>query len=182
MIYLDMDGVLADFDAWLLARGIVNKTNFIHKPREEWTPEEHELDKKVVACMEEPNFFYSLPVMHGAVDLWNKANELDQTCILTARPKDASSALRVREEKLAWCHENLPDFDSHRFFCVTRHQKQDFAVTFNRYGEWGPETSHTLVDDLIVNCEEWGRAGGKAILYRNAPEAIKELENLYWAL
>ena len=39
-----MDGVLADFDQACLDSGVINRSNFIHKPKREWTLDEKETD------------------------------------------------------------------------------------------------------------------------------------------
>jgi 5'(3')-deoxyribonucleotidase len=179
MIYLDMDGVLADFDGALLQRGITNENQFIHKPREEWTPAEQELDKVVVACMSEPDWFYNLPVLEGASDLVAQACIYGQPTVLTARPKIDKMNTAVQKSK--WLAQNFPGLFTNNFICCLRHEKQKYAKEAGdgpcqEFGIY--DKPNILVDDLESNCREWEAAGGKAVLYKNAKQAIEDLKNI----
>jgi 5'(3')-deoxyribonucleotidase len=175
-IYLDMDGVLADFDAGLAEHGVSNKTHdYFHTPKSTWTEQMKQDDQAIVDCMSKPGWFFDLPVMEGALELVDASLKLGQGVgILTALPaipKDIAS------HKLAWVHKHLKPFVPYlEFHCVVRSQKQDFAETYNREGK--RLHSNILVDDLERNIREWNVAGGKGVLFKNSNQAIKELEQI----
>jgi len=186
-IYLDMDGVLADFDRALLERGIVNETQFIHKPKEEWSDKEIELDRLVVACMDEPNWFYNLKPFKGAVDLVREAAGISKVGILTARPKNQDTAKRVKDEKKKWIEENIEEPLNLKleFHCCVRHQKQDYAASCTRLSNGVYDCTeqglipNVLVDDLQANVREWEKAGGIGILFENSEQAINDLKKVF---
>lgn len=170
MIYLDMDGVLADFDGWIAKLGHQNECSFIHRPREEWTPSQIALDKIVVDAMATPGFFRNLEPMPGCHELWNYCKEYDPV-VLTARPKDPLSAERVTREKRDWITEQFGPIPDNRFICCLRSEKQDFIG----------HTQHPhqiLVDDLEQNCKDWVAVGGIAIIHTSAESSIKQLEQI----
>jgi 5'(3')-deoxyribonucleotidase len=173
MIFLDMDGVLADFDKALADRGIVNDHSFLHKHPSEWTEHDKALDAQVVACMNEPGWFYNLDTMPGASDLWHWATVLGTAApyVLTARPKEEKIAERVTNEKRNWIRERFP-LEESNFICCVRSQKSHFAVT---WGRDMVEHKNILVDDLPANIAEWQKAGGIGILFTSAEQAIQEL-------
>lgn len=172
-VFLDMDGVLADFDGWLASHGIRNITHHIHRPKETWTEEEKEIDKIVVDQMSQPGFFRNLPLMTNAHELWLTAGD---PFVLTARPKYREGSLkeelpdfgdRVANEKLSWLRDYF-DIKNNRFVCCLREQKV-------LYAKEDIGMPNILVDDLLVNCQEWEAQGGVAVLFRNMDQAVKDL-------
>uniref|UniRef100_A0AB74ULL4 Uncharacterized protein n=1 Tax=Caulobacter phage BL57 TaxID=3348355 RepID=A0AB74ULL4_9VIRU len=84
-IYLDMDGVLADFDAGIKRLGF--------EPDPEYNKSSHAMDDEanlwkqgMYRKIEGTDFFETLPFMPGAVDLYTAVFEADPI-ILTASPK-----------------------------------------------------------------------------------------------
>lgn len=175
-IYLDQDGVLADFDRGLADRGIVNDVWFIHKPKSEWTPEQHELDKQVVQCMQEPGFFRNLQPTYGCLDLYEATQHLNPY-ILTARPNEKVSADRVTKEKTDWIEYWLGSEQAERMIVCLRAEKAQYAVGDLRVTqEYYDAKPNLLVDDLKANCLAWEEAGGIAVWHRgDMEETIKEL-------
>lgn len=174
-LYLDMDGVLADFDLGCAKMGIQNKHNFIHKPRSEWTEEEKKLDIEVNRLMATPGFFYNLPPMDGAFALWDFCQQFNPT-VLTARPKNDEIAERVIEEKTLWLREVL---DCNNVIVCLRAEKQKYAKTFVKKLSGGYFEPNILVDDLQSNIDEWNAAGGVSILFKNSIQAISDLKKVY---
>lgn len=170
MIYLDLDGVLADFDAAVARRGVKNRTNFIHKPKSEWTDADKDLDEQVRVCMSTEGFWENIPVMSGAHDLWTYCLPY-RPVILTAKPKDAEYGPRVAKEKRAWVHKVFGDIQDDQFICCLRSEKQNFIG----------HTDHRLqilVDDMEINCKEWVAAGGRAVVHTSAEDTIRKLDRI----
>lgn len=164
-IYLDMDGVLADFEAAMRARGVSNSSfQFGHRPIEEWSAEQIASDLAVRAEMSKPDFWPSIPIMAGAPELVAVCKRLaarDQLHVLTALPRDPATRDMVDQQKREWIYTHLGPMG---IYTCLRAEKKDFA----RRGD-------ILVDDLLSNCAEWQEAGGHAIPFTDAPSAIHQL-------
>lgn len=164
-IYLDMDGVLADFDGAMALRGVGNSSgHFLHLPKAQWSAEQLAADAAVRAEMLKPGFWPSLPVMPGARELLAVASQLvspDCLFILTATPRgDPAVRAAVAAQKTAWAADNL-GFDHMRVLTCLRSEKRLHA---------GP--GRILVDDLASNCAEWRAARGVAVQFTSAADAI----------
>lgn len=153
MIYLDMDGVVADFVAHIRAKNIPYNNQW-GQPKETWTEETLAGEKIKEAAMHSPGFWTSIPVMEGAKELYNLLKPLG-VCFLTAKPRQDSPDL-VGTEKLEWVRTHLdPDFPEERMFCCNIGEK----------GKWA-QPGHVLIDDdLKRNGKEWTEAGGIFLHY-----------------
>lgn len=156
--YLDMDGVLADFDRAMLERNVKNRHDFIHKPKSEWSQEERDLDIAVSRIMTESGFWSSIPPMRNAHDLVKILDELYQEVwILTARPNIEGTEW-VADVKCKWIHDQFDGLFDEQFICCLRSEKKQYAT----------ENGHPnlLVDDMLNNCKEWQKAGGVAVHWK----------------
>lgn len=163
-VYIDQDGVVADFDKGLLKHGLVNNKTFMHLPHHEWTDEQRKLFKEVGKVMSTPGFFQTLPMMPHAKELWLTAG--NRRFILTARPTDGEEGKRIEREKKAWLDQNFGNVPDYRFICCLRSEKKKYAK------------GNILVDDMEINCKEWTDNGGVAILFETPQQAIKDLKRL----
>lgn len=169
-VYLDMDGVLADFDGGLADRGffIEREHNRLFKQNVDkslWTETELKNDLIVQGYMEETGFFRNLRMLSGADKLWVAAGS---PVVLTARPKKEDKGQRVEKEKREWVEEYFGQISENRFICCLRSEKKQYATYLGKF-------PNILVDDLEWNCSEWKKAGGYAVLYKNAEQAVKDL-------
>lgn len=160
-LYIDMDGVLADFAGF--AETILGKiTGDGHKWQQgQWT-----------ILRDIPNLYRNLPKMPQADDVINMARKFrDQlkwpVYILTAVPKgnDVPDAFH---DKILWIQEHYPDM----------------PVRFGPYGHTKHEhckQNDILVDDRTTNCQEWLRAGGRAIkiIGRDFTPALNEMNRIF---
>lgn len=172
-LYLDMDGVLADFDtaAQVLIRAsnadAQRAANNGHWPEEDWN-----------RIVQERNFYRILPKMPLADELVELAirfrDNLDfDVKILTAIPKgnDMPDAFH---DKVDWINEHYGQYG--------------FRVHFGPYSK---DKAHhcsgkedILVDDRTSNCEEWRSAGGTAVQVKRGEyrQALIELEKIFHEL
>lgn len=166
-LYLDMDGVIADFNRNLREFGVVdNETHFIHKPRSEWTQSQKDLDIRVRGVMELDDFWPSIPLCPGAHELWDYCKQFD-LYILTATPNVTEFRDRIAQHKREWIWANLdPTFPAERILICLRSEKQAHS---------GP--GHVLVDDMPSNCAEWNKSGGNAVLHTSAADTIRMLKD-----
>lgn len=169
MLYLDLDGVLADFDSQLVHEGkrVLNDNSFLSKPESEWTPENIWLDRLVSNKMKEPGFWLSLPLMSDALSLFNYCKPFNPT-ILTAVPHNFPELNeRIGNEKRQWVRDNLGDIPV--IVCL-RKEKINY-IDWNR-------PLNILIDDMPKNIKEWNTAGGLGILHTSAEDSIKRLDHI----
>lgn len=169
MIYLDCDGVLADFNKGLANYGIpLNDNSFIHKPKSEWTKDNKVLDRQVRDVMAVEGFWLDIPPMKDALKLWEFCLPY-QPFVLTAKPNDVVWGNRIANEKWIWLTDNLGPIKPSQFICCLRSEKKNFINSSNHKHQ-------ILVDDLEANCEEWKSVGGIGIVHISAANSIKELK------
>jgi hypothetical protein len=153
MIYLDLDGVLANFDK--RASEVVGmdhyRFSFIHGQKEFW--------RRLSAC---GDFFGSLELMPDARQLL-QAVEGHDVSILTALPSTDKDL--VEEQKREWVAKHISP-DMHVTCCMSV-EKPNYC----NYGD-------VLIDDRAVNEERWILAGGHFILHTTALNSIEKLGSL----
>jgi hypothetical protein len=153
-IFLDMDGVLADFDAaagHLLGTDDIHKWEFVHGPKAFW---------RILDSF--PNFFGSLPLMPDALTLWNAVRK-EEPIILTALPRVGAS--EVDRQKRDWARTKLPaHYEVEVITCQTT-EKPGYC-----------NEGDVLVDDRAVNREAWEARGGKFILHTSAENSLQQLK------
>jgi hypothetical protein len=177
LIYLDMDGVLMDYEGAIKAHNIKpypEGAHWISKPRAEWPPAMVAADKAYVECMMLPTFWPSIKPLPDAHLLWQYAR-LFPTHVLTATPTDRPgeykfSSIRnmIARQKRDSIWSNFdPTFPADCINICLRHEKASYA-----------KPGSILVDDTPGNCQEWEAAGGVAILHKDALSTIRILQEL----
>ena len=157
-IYLDMDGVVADFDSY--AKQVLNTDKTSHNwPQKDW--------EKIS----------NNPRLYRDLDKTLEADQLvrfcRQTCddkgwdllFLTAVPRGDDMPWAFYD-KVHWANERYPDIPV--FFGPHSFDKWKHC-----------EVGDILIDDRPSNCEEWNKAGGTAILHKgDLLETVKKLSAL----
>lgn len=158
-LYLDMDGVVVDFQAGaaqVLGYRLDDPSAFY--PEEDW--------KKLSAC---EHWFADLPKMAGADILVEIARcfreDLNyRVLFLTAIPHNNDIPWAFHD-KIKWAEKYYPDIPVH-------------------FGPYSDDKQHhckphdILVDDRRDNCEQWTTAGGIAIHVLDVHQAIYQLEDM----
>lgn len=173
-IFLDMDGVLADFDKGALTQFKIITAN-LNKNKELLLPEYKDEKSRMWATIRKnPHFWSKLELMPGAVELWNATCQYDPI-ILTAAPssfKEGSEYfLDVARRKEEWIKEKFNVDTTDKFICTTSKKKQlfmhDAALHHN-----------ILIDDRESNINNWIAAGGIGILHKNIDDTLLELKEV----
>lgn len=161
-IYIDMDGVLADFNA--KAREVLGATESDSDQAAQvgrWPREKWETLKEIY------NFYRILPKTPFADQLMEMArryrDELGWNLyILTAIPS-GNDVPQAFYHKVQWIQEYYPEVEVH-------------------FGPYSRDKAHhcrpgdILVDDRYDNCEAWTKAGGQAIrVLKDPAPALQEI-------
>lgn len=146
-LFLDLDGVLADFDRGATAILGLPPTLFEsrHGPRHFW--------RKLAAA---PDFYFGLPLIPDAMELFDAVRHLDPI-ILTGLPQGNWAA----DQKRRWAAHYFPGT---RIITTLARNKRDHC----REGD-------VLVDDQLRHAQRWRDAGGIFLHHRNADETLRRL-------
>lgn len=161
-LYLDMDGVLADFERGVLELAGMEPTPLNGK-------RDVGYDDRMWAAIQKVDHFYGkLQPMPGALEMFNTLwRRYGERCeILTGIPKPRRNILYAREDKLDWVKRVLPS--EVIVNVVLREQKPEYCSGLDCL----------LVDDSMRNIKEWEKAGGTGILFLDAPTTLSQLDHI----
>lgn len=147
-IYLDMDGVLADFDQGYERHFGVRPCKILDN-----------VDWEAVRSI--PGFYENLPAMADMRLLYDYVEHLRPT-VLTGVPKDVPEAPR---NKIAWVRKHLGE--KVPVICCASREKSMYA---------GPGT--VLVDDWEKYRHLWLAKGGRWVTHRSAVESVRQLREM----
>lgn len=147
VVYVDMDGVLADFF------GEVAKEHDV-----EYWREIHRKDLGIDQVAQEPGFFEMLPKLPNAGRLMAGVLRLanDRYSILSSPLM--SNVEDSSEEKVEWLKKHLPNHPPQAI--VFDHEKY-------KYAQQADGTPNILIDDWDTNIRLWEANGGIGILYKD---------------
>lgn len=159
-IYLDMDGVVADFDAAVQA--ILGGDTRVDQryPESEWAKlRQHQRIYRDLPLCPDANL-----LVQGVKDLCQQHRL--RLLFLTAVPKDNDFPWAFTD-KIAWAHKHFPDIPV--WFGPYSDDKQVRATP-----------DDVLIDDRVSNIAQWRDRGGYAILYTGqARPVLNELSLLF---
>lgn len=139
-LYIDLDGVMADFDKYFL---------------QEFGVESQKLDDPTLWkwINGHGNFFRNLPLCEGALEFFRSVEHLNPT-ILTACPKSNYAVAAV--QKRQWVYEHL----SKDVTVIPMMGGKNKRLFMHAPGD-------ILIDDFEKNCIPWAEHGGIAILHKD---------------
>jgi hypothetical protein len=141
-IYLDMDGVIADF-------------NKKYKEMFSVEPKVAEKDKKFEPFFNEfiaKESFAKLELMPDAINLMNYLRNTGIPIEILSSTSSERRDAQIRPQKMKWLKDHQIEFPV--ILVQGAHLKQKYAT---------PDS--LLIDDTSKNIDEWRRAGGIGILY-----------------
>ncbi len=161
-IYIDMDGVLADFD-----RGVVELAGGVlpYEKNGKKVGIGSEMWEKVRQI---DNFYDKLECMPGAKEMFDSiyAEYGDKCEILSGIPKPKRGIVTAKEDKINWAGRML----SEKLVVNAVYKEEKIRFCTGR--------DCILIDDFQDNIDNWETAGGTGILHINAEETLKELKEL----
>lgn len=155
-IYLDMDGVVADFNKYARQTLSVKETH--HKwPEQEWAK-----------LRTNPHLYRDLdktPEADVLVDTCRKLRDVDgwQLLFLTAVPNKNDMHWSFYD-KVMWAQKHFPDIPVH-------------FGPFSKDKHVHARPGDILIDDRTSNIREWAAAGGIAILHKDISTTLQELDD-----
>ena len=147
-LYLDCDGVLADFDRG--ATELLGMTPKAYQKRHGIGP----FWKKLARA---PDFYFGLPLLPDAMQLFDAVRHFDPI-ILTGLPVGNWAA----DQKVRWAALHFPGT---RIITTMARDKRDHA-----------KQGDVLVDDQIRHAHLWEEAGGIFVTHTDAKSTIRKLE------
>ncbi len=150
-LYLDCDGVLADFDKG--ATSILGMKPKAYEHR-------HGLGRFWQKLAQAPDFYFSLPLLPDAMQLFDAVKHLNPI-ILTGLPRGNWAS----DQKMRWAAQHFPGV--RMITCMAR-DKRNHA----REGD-------VLVDDMEKYRHLWEQAGGIFVHHRSAAESIEQLRDYF---
>ena len=153
-IFLDMDGVLADFDRSTTVILGMAPGQF---ERERGTPAFWATLRRRA-----PNLYAELPLMADARELWDGVRALSgqEPVILTGVPRWKDAA----DQKRRWAAEHFPGATVITGFA---RNKSDHA-----------QPGDVLIDDRLQYRDRWEARGGIFIVHRSAVESLEEFRRV----
>ena len=150
-LFLDCDGVLADFDHG--ATAILGMPPRAFEKR-------HGLGRFWAKLASAPDFYFSLPLLPGATQLFDAVKHLDPV-ILTGLPQGNWAA----DQKVRWAAKHFPGT---RIITTMARNKRN-------HGKPGD----VLVDDMLKHAALWEEMGGVFVHHRTVDETLAKLRDYF---
>jgi len=150
-LYLDCDGVLADFDAGVRKLLKLGPNAYVEK---------FGMGKFWAQLAKHPDFYGTLPLMPDAMELFDAVKHLDPI-ILTGLPRGNWAA----PQKVRWAAQHFPGT---KILTVMAVDKRNHCTT-----------GDVLVDDTPKHRHLWEEAGGIFIHHTSARESLAQLAQYF---
>ena len=157
IVFVDMDGVLADFfGEWA-------KLNEVEHYKDINDPED-----KLQLIREHPTFWIDIPTLSNAGKLLGAVKKYAGSYNICSKPLEGDT--RCEHQKRLWVKKHLENF-----------YPNEVIITANKaaHATQGDGTPNILIDDFGKNIKAWEDAGGIGIKYDNdhVNTAIASLKN-----
>ena len=159
-VYLDMDGVLADFF------GGVEKMYGVEHWKQLTNDKTKDLKKEVIDRITGTNFFATLPKFDSAESLIDTVKKFTGgNFSINTSPLRGDHENSAKYKKL-WISNNIEQPDD----IVVTGRKETYAK------DKGTGTPNILIDDRPVNIQRWQAAGGYGILYQANRDPLSKVQ------
>ncbi len=142
IVYLDLDGVFADFKSYFNQKiGFEYESN----PGKAWD-----------ILSKEEHLFLNLKPLPGAIEMFDTiTRHFNNVKILTALPRLKGNLNTAAADKTAWVHKHL-----------TKHIEVICTDSWRGKKQYA-KPGDVLIDDMERNINDWRGAGGIGILHKN---------------
>lgn len=155
-IYVDMDGVLADFDGGFY--NIAGKSSDGVNNEELWG---------YIQSYGKAKFFSELSWLPGSQEMWKFITDnFLKVKILSALGKSDKIDNQTTQGKMSWLSHNIPNLHSSDIILVeNKHRKRHYS-----------KAGDIIIDDTPVVIQEWTKKSGIGILHKTASDTINQLK------
>ena len=169
MIYLDMDGVIADFKTRFKNISGRDKDEYIEKEGRDAFWNFINTGKNKI------RFWVGIPPMEGAKKLVDYVSKYDYE-ILTSPSRESKDSFKFNKNamigKSGWVKKYIGDIFPSK-------PKINFRFSSNKHTIKTPLTKKDiLIDDTPFIINNWNNAGGTGILYKSSDQVISDLKKL----
>lgn len=151
-IYLDMDGVVADFYGY--ARTILGADYRKVPPEVAWD-----------MLGQVPHLYRRIPPLDGAREFYARLCEVAPVALLSGVPLPTRFLIQAPDDKRAWVYEHLSA--KAQVITVCGWEEKCLFVA----------SDVVLIDDSARNIKEWRHAGGVGIEHRSINDSLWRLRN-----
>jgi hypothetical protein len=161
IVYLDMDGVIADFF------GGIEKLYGVKHWKELTSDRTKDLKAEVIDRITGTNFFETLPKFSTADQLINMIKQFTggtfSICSSPLRGDNANSA----KWKKVWISKNIEQPEK----IIITGRKETYAMNKQT------KQPNILIDDRPINIQKWQSAGGYGILYQANKDSLSKIKS-----
>lgn len=161
VVYLDVDGVLADFEG-----------KAFELFGNQWKPE---IDKP------EWGRFQEYPNLYAILEPFPDAKRLYEGCVKLTRNENNVKCLTALPNR---ARHHFPDAAKDKIEWINKHISKDLRVYF---GPFAIDKQHhaktkqdVLIDDMQINIDQWNNIGSHGILHRSVDESLEKLEEHFY--
>ena len=159
-VYLDMDGVMADFF------GGVEKMYGVEHWKQLTNDKTKDLKKEVIDRITGTNFFATLPKFESADALIDMVKQFTGGKFsINTSPLRGDHANSAKHKKV-WIGNHIEQPDE----VVVTGRKESYAI------DKGTGTPNILIDDRPINIQKWQAAGGYGILYQANRDSLDKVK------
>lgn len=160
-LYIDMDGVLADFD-----KGVRQMCHCEVASQDKRFPKVNDAMWEAIRGV--PRFYEQLEVLPGAKEMLRDIYAIfgNRCEILSGIPRPHRMVEGAAEGKIRWMRQHFEE--DIKINIVYREDKKDFVT--------GKDC--VLIDDLDINIAAWEASGGTGILHLNPEETLISIQQL----
>jgi len=159
-VYIDMDGVLADFF------GGVEKMYGVEHWKQLTSDKTKDLKKEVIDRITGTDFFATLPIFGSAGELISMVKEFTGGKFsINTSPLRGDHENSAKYKKL-WIQNNIEQPDE----IIVTGRKESYAK------DKASGTPNILIDDRPVNIQRWQGAGGYGILYQANRDPLSKVK------
>ena len=174
-IFVDMDGVLVDFDKQFAQYLKHNAGEDVDTATQYETANGKDRFQALVLEWGE-EYWSTMDWMPDGKQLWDYVSGMNPT-ILSAPSRFKEVSVPGKEK---WLKTHLSDLPNHdiQTKCRRGWDKKSKVILNNMKHRYVASTNDILIDDKLSNIELWRKAGGIGILHTSAEDSIAQLKQL----